>query len=215
MLKEGEVDIALICSLAFVLGERDGYLEGLVVPKVNGDILYRSYIIVHNDSDIDTFEELRGKSFAFTDPDSYSGRLAVLDLLNDKGETAESFFDRTYYTYSHDYSVKSVASKLVDGAAVDSLVFDQMLELQLENVQNLKIIEYGEWVGTPPIVVSSYLSDELKYKTKDILLNMHNDKEGIEILKQLNVEEFVPINPDNYQPIKDMIEAVGEERWKN
>jgi len=215
MIKEGNIDIAFICSLAYVLGERGNYMDGIVAPKVEGKAIYRSYYLAHVDSEINKLDDLKGKRFAFTDPDSYSGRLAVLNFLKNNGETAESFFSKTFYTYSHDYSVKAVASGLVDGSAVDSLVFDQMVDLGLEDAKNIKIIGYSDWVGTPPVVVSKYVSSGFKRKAKNILLNMDNDPKGKEILKKLNIEEFVPVNNDSYKPIHEMIDNVGDKRWIN
>lgn len=210
LIREGKVDLAFICTLAYVKGEEDAYMEGIAAPQVDGKPFYRSYIIVRNDSGISTIDNLKGKSFAFTDPDSYSGRLAMLYLLNKKGESAESFFYRTYYTYSHDNSVKAVANGLVDGAAVDSLVYEQMVELGENEIKNLKIIEKGDWVGTPPIVVSKKIPVEIKEKTQTILFNMHSDDIGKQILQTLNIEQFIPIDYQNYQPILEMAKLVGE-----
>ncbi|GBF10494.1 phosphate/phosphite/phosphonate ABC transporter substrate-binding protein [Tepidibacillus infernus] len=211
LIKEGKVDIAFICTLSYVMGEEDEYMDGIAAPMVDGKPLYRSYTIVRKDSGISSLEDLKGKSFAFTDPNSYSGRLAMLYLLKMKGETAESFFSKTYYTYSHDYSVKAVTNGLVDGAAVDSLVYDQMKALDLEETKNIQIIENGEWVGTPPIVVSKKVSTNLKKQTQDLLLNMNQEEKGKQILKSLNIEQFVPIDYKNYQPILEMAKAVGEQ----
>lgn len=212
LIEEGKIDIAFICSLSYVLGVEGEYMQGLAAPKVSGKPLYRSYIIVRKDSGIETLDDLMGRKFAFTDPDSYSGRLSALYLLKQKGQSAEDFFAKTYYTYSHDYSVKAVATGLVDGAAVDNLVYDQMKSLGIEDSKDLKIIEYGDWVGTPPIVVSNYISEEIKRKTQDILFNMNRDEMGRKILEGLNIEQFVPVDYESYQPIIDMLNIVGDER---
>lgn len=213
LIKEGKVDIAFVCSLAYVLGQNQEIMDGIAAPEVNGEALYRSYLIAKKDSSIQNLEDLRGKRFAFTDPDSYSGRLAVLYLLKNNGESPDSFFEKIFYTYSHDYSVKAVASGLVDGAAVDSLVYDQMKELELEEIQDLKVIKAGDWVGTPPIVVSKQISKELKDQLEDILLHMDDDSKGKKILTELNIEEFVPVDDRNYMLIDEMIKIVGDPRW--
>ncbi|MBS4023878.1 MAG: PhnD/SsuA/transferrin family substrate-binding protein [Dethiobacter sp.] len=69
---------------------------------------------------------MRGKSFAFTDPTSTLGTLYPLYLLKATGETADSFFKSHTFTFSSDNSIQSVADNLVDGAAVNSLVYDNM-----------------------------------------------------------------------------------------
>lgn len=209
LLKEGKVDIALICSLEYVTGSSEGYLEGIASPEVSGKALYRSYLVVRENSSIQTLEDLRGKRFAFTDPDSFSGRLFVLDLLKRKGYSAENFFGKTYYTYSHDYSVKAVADGVVDGSSVDSLVFDKMKATGKTETKNLRVIETGDWVGTPPVVVSTQISKELKQSIQMILLSMDKDKNGIDVLKKMNVDRFVSFEPDRYRPVQEMSKFVG------
>ena len=215
LIKEGKVDVALICSLAYVLGIQEDYMDGIAAPVVAGNALYRSYTIVLRNSGIDELEDLRGKKFAFTDPDSYSGRLAMLNKLSNNGESAETFFGEIFFTYSHDYSVKSVALGIVDGATVDSLVYDQMQEINIEDVSNIKIIGYGEWVGTPPIVVSKFVTEDFKNEITAILNNMHNDPKGKKVLDDLHIEKFTSIDYSTYKPIEEMIINVGEEDWLN
>jgi len=207
-IKNGEVDIALICSQAFATGSEQGYLQALAAPIIANSSLYRSYIIVRNDRDINSIKDLKNKSFAFTDPDSYSGRLAALYLLKKMGLDVK-FFGRTIYTYSHYYSIKSVVSGLVDGAAVDSLIYDQLVKLNSEDIKKLKIIAYGEWVGNPPIVASNYLSEEKKEQIKNILFKMDQDARGREILKDMGIDKYASVEYDNYLPILDMLKTVG------
>lgn len=213
LIKNGQIDVALICSQAYVMGKEENSMKGIAMPKVEGKALYQSYIIVKKDSGINKLEDLEGKSFAYTDPDSYSGRLAVLSRLIDKGANPDKFFSKTYFTYSHDYSVKAVAQGVVDGAAVDSLVYDQMLHTNAGDTTNLQVIDYGEWVGTPPIVVSNFLSDDMVARVTNVLLTMDKDPKGKEILDKLGIEEFALLDESAYQPISEMIKKVGANSW--
>jgi len=75
MLEQGEVDAAFICSAPYIEDKTKFGAELLVAPQVDGNPFYRSFIIVHQDSNIQSFDGLQGRSFAFTDPKSNSGRL--------------------------------------------------------------------------------------------------------------------------------------------
>lgn len=211
MLKVGEVDIAFICSLSYVLGTQEGYIEGIAAPKVRGSDQYRSYIITHINSDIEAFEDLEGKRFAFADPYSYSGRLAVLDILDERGLTTD-FFEETFYTYSHDYSISAVARGAVDAAAVDSVIFDSLVELDHEDASLVKIIEVGKFAGMPPIVVSKKTDETLKQEVKNIILSLENDPVGVEILHELNIDEYIPLDDQNYLTIKNNLHLLGEDK---
>lgn len=210
LLQDGKADITITCSLAYRIGKRDGYLEGLVAPVVNGAQIYQSYIITNINNRYESLDDLQGKRFAFVDPISYSGRLSVLDLLNQKGENAELFFNEIFYTYSHDYSIEAAANNSIDGAAVDSLIFDQLLLSDDKDAQNLKIIGKGEWAGTPPIVIHSKMDPVLKSRLKEIVLSMDEDPKGKLILANLDVDRYTEINERDYLVIDRLISLLGE-----
>lgn len=98
MLKSGDIEVAFVCGGPYVDGHNDFGLELLVAPQVNGETLYYSYIIVHASSTINNFEKLKGKTFAFADPDSNTGKLVPCSMLAEMNETPDSFF-KTYIFY--------------------------------------------------------------------------------------------------------------------
>ncbi|MEC1718932.1 substrate-binding domain-containing protein [Schinkia azotoformans] len=214
LLKDGNADITLTCSLAYRIGSKEGYMEGLVAPVVKGESLYQSYIITNKNNPYDSLDDLKGKKFAFVDPISYSGRLSVLDMLNEKGYKADTFFEKTFYTYSHDYSLLAAANNVVDGAAIDSLLFDQLLLEQNPDVQNLKIIGKGELAGTPPIVMKDDLDPTLKAKLRDVILSLEEDRNGQKILKSLGIDKYADVNENNYKIIDDLIDQFGEQLYE-
>ncbi len=209
MIKAGEVDLAFICSLSYVIGNEQKYLEGIVVPQINGGDIYRSYIITHKNSDMEKFEDLEGKRFAFVDPYSYSGRLAVLDLLDRRGLSID-FFDEVFYTYSHDYSISAVSRGTVDAACVDSLLFDTLVTLENEDVKNVKIIEYGAYTGISPIVVSNQIDPIIKEEIKQTLLTLNESLDGSAILQELGIDRYIPVDEKKYTPTKNLLHLLGD-----
>ncbi len=126
LIKSGDVDVAFVCTNPYLEGRADFGMELLVAPEVNGEVVYYSQLIVSQSNTADSLGDLRGASFAFSDPLSNTGRLAPLYQLAQMGESPESFFPRNIFTYSHDSSISAVAEGLVDAAAVDSLVLDYL-----------------------------------------------------------------------------------------
>jgi phosphonate transport system substrate-binding protein len=210
LLKTGQVDVAFVCTGAYVVAERDFGMELLVVPQVGGETVYRSYIIVPADSSARSLSDLRDKVFAFTDPMSNSGHLAALYMLRQMDETPSRFFRKTIFTYSHDRSIQAVAEKLVDGAAVDSLVYEYPLEIESAYRQKVKVIQTSPPYGIPPVVVHPRLKPEMKAQLRDILLNMHQDEEGKAILAKLHIDRFVLPDESAYDSVRRMLEAVGQ-----
>ena len=99
-------------------------------------------------------EDLRGKLFAFSDPLSNTGMLIPTYTLAKMGETPELFFRKYIFTYSHDNSIRSVAEKFVDGAAVDSLIWEYLNAKDPEWTAQTRIIYKSASCGIPPLVVS-------------------------------------------------------------
>jgi phosphonate transport system substrate-binding protein len=209
LLGRGEIDLAFICSGPYVAGrERFGFVS-LAVPEVHGSHFYRSYLIVNKDSTYTRLEELRGRTFAFTDPDSNTGKLVPTYWLAEMHERPETFFSRIVYTYSHDNSIMAVARNLVDGATVDSLIWEFYQEKNPVFASKTRIIKKSEPYGIPPLVASKDLPDESKERIRQIMFSMHQDPEGKRILTELMIDRFIPPQEEWYENLKEMHRQVA------
>ncbi len=204
LFRKGRLDMAFICSGPYALGQDNSGFDLLVAPQVNGSHFYHSYLIVNADSPFQTLQDLEGEDFAFTDPHSNSGRIVPVYWLHQIGTRPEDFFAQTIYTYSHDNSILAVAKGMVDGAAVDSLIWDFMLQAGSEIVQQTRIIRKSQPFGIPPIVVSSNMRDDLRHKIQDLFLNMHSSEPGTSILSELDIDTFIPADDSWYDPIRSI-----------
>ena len=202
-------DVAFVCDYAYLQGKKDFGMEILVVPQVNGKAMYQSYIIVPEKSTIKSFWELEGKSFAFADPLSSSGYLYPKYLLKKNGKTPETFFSKTIFTYGHDNSIEAVSQGLVDGAAVDSLVYDFMVANKKTYRVNAKIVHKSPFWASPPIVIHPAINPETRSMLKNVFLSMHEDKEGKLILHRLMIDRFVAQNDKEYDSIRKMANKIG------
>lgn len=209
LVKGGYVDVAFVCSLAYINGNQDFGLELLVVPQMHGETVYYSYLIVTEESNAASLEDLRGTSFAFTDPMSNSGHLVPVYHLSLLGETPVSLFSRHIYTYSHDNSIVAVADKLVGGAAVDSLVYDQLVSDKPELASKTKIIVRWGPYGIPPVVIDPNLDEQLKQSLRDFFLDLHRSDEGKAILTNLAIDKFVTVPDNTYDSIREMKTELG------
>jgi phosphonate transport system substrate-binding protein len=207
LLANGGVDTAFVCAGPYVEGHEQFGLELLAMPLVKGKPVYHSYIIVPKDSTAVRLDDLRGKRFAFTDPQSNSGKLVPTYLLARRNTTPEEFFGKVSYTYGHDKSIQAVAEKLVDGAAVDSLIWEYLNRTKPALTSMTRIIDISEPYGIPPLVVRKDLSPELKKRLLKVLLAMPDTAAGREILAGMMIDRFVPGDDSNY----DSIRAIN--RW--
>jgi len=204
LLRTGAVDVAFVCGGPYVDGHKEFGMELLVAPVAYGTASYYSYIIVPKDSSIYRFEELRGKKFAFTDPMSNTGKLAPMYMLARLNETPDTFFKSYIFTQTHDKAIKAVSMGVVDGAAVDSLVWEYANRNDPELTWNTRVIVKSPPYGIPPVVVRPGLDRGLKKELKEIFLNAHNDRKGRELLNKMMIDKFITVSDEAYDSIREM-----------
>ena len=209
LIKNGEVDLAFVCTSAYVIGSRDFGMELLAAPQVNGETTYQSWLIVPADSMAQELADLSGQTFAFTDPWSNSGRMYPTAMVKALGQTPETFFGRTFFTYSHDDAIRAVANGVADGAAVDSLVYQYAIVREPELDQKTKVIHRSPDFGIPPVVTSPDLRPQVRAELQNIFLAIADDPTGRAALDVLDIDRFVLVNDYQYDTVRKLEAQVG------
>ena len=208
LLKQGNLDFAWLCGYPYVRN-RDS-LKLLAVPVYQGRPVYRSYLIVPaSDSRTHSVLDLRGKVFAYSDPNSNSGYLFTQFLLRSLNERPESFFGKTFFTWAHRKVVEAVAVGLAQGGAVDGYVWDTLALLHPDLTARTSIVERSPEFGFPPIVASTTASAAQVSNLRDVLLGMHADAGGAALLKRLNLDGFEAGSPALYDSVAAMARVVA------
>lgn len=210
LVRGNQADVTFICSLAYVNGNQDFGMELLVAPQIRGETVYYSYLIVPAGSAHASLTDIRGGSFAFTDPLSNTGYLAPTYQLSLLGEQPVSFFGRYLFTYSHSNSIIAVADRLVDAAAVDSLVYDRVAADDPEMAARTKVIATWGPYGIPPLVVSPNMEALQKEALRDFFLTMDASEEGTRVLGHLGIDKFVVVPDTIYDPIREMLAGLEQ-----
>ena len=211
LVKNNEIDAAFVCSGAYIDGHKEFGMELLLAPMAYGKPFYYSYLIVPVDSNSKKLEDLRGKRFAFTDPMSNTRKLAPSYMLSKMGEVPNSFFSKIIFTYSHDKSIEAVAQKLVDGAAVDSLIWDYANTTDPEFTSKTRIINKSPSYGIPPLVVPKGLDPVIKARLKEVFITMHMNDQGKSILDKVKIDRFIEIQDNAYDSIREMRNFIDEQ----
>ena len=210
LVKSGDVTLALVCTNPYLQGREDFGMELLVAPQVSGGTEYYSLLIVSSDSAAQSLADLRDASFAFSDPLSNTGRLAPLYQLALIGESPDTFFGRTIFTYAHDSSIRAVAQGVVAAAAVDSLVFDYMVKTEPAIATQVKVIQRWGPFGINPFVVSPRLDAGLKRQLREVFLEMDRDPQGKGVLRDLLIDRFVVPDDSIYDTVREMRSYLSE-----
>jgi len=204
LLEAGDLDVAFSCGLPYVIDHQRFGLELLAAPEVYDGPIYYSYVIVAADGPFRSLEGLRGMRYAFSDPLSNSGWLVPTYELARRGTTPEAFFRKTIFTYSHSESIEAVAVKFVDGASVDSYVYDYLAVARPSLVARTRIVERSSAHPIPPLVVRAGVPGAVKAQLRAALLEMDRDDRGRVILAGLRIKRFLPVSDGAFDGIRAM-----------
>jgi phosphonate transport system substrate-binding protein len=204
LIRMRQCDMALVCTYSYVLAEAEFGARLLVAPEIDGKRDYHSLIIVPASSTITELSELQGKRFASCDVMSTSGWLYPMTLLKKQGFDAARFFGKHIISGSHDQSLFAVKSGVVDGTAVYSLGYENMIAADPTLQDELKVIHRSPPFGMPPLVVPAELPKDQFIKLQKVLLNMHTNAEGIRILNVLGFDRFFVPDNEAYDSVRDL-----------
>src|SRR5262245_2259889 len=205
-----QADIAFLCGLPYVEHTRLGLpcMEPLVAPVLKGDRyggrpIYFSDVIVQRDSPFRSFGDLRGRSWAYNEPQSQSGYGIVRHHLLQKGET-EGYFSRVIEAGYHERAIHMVHSDEVDAAAIDSHVLALVMRDQPAVAGKLRVIDTLGPSSVQPIVAGDHLPNSLKSEVKNVLLEVGDDPRAQPALARALVERFESVSDSTYDDIRRM-----------
>ncbi len=190
LLSDG-LDVIWTCGYPYVRMREQARL--LAVPLFEGKPLYRSYLIVPaSDAETAKLEDLKGKVFAFSDPDSNSGYLVPQVQLLRAGYEPRWFFKRTFFTWAHRDVVRAVAEGVADGGSVDGYVWETLRRDQPELTARTRVVAKSPYFGFPPLVASRTLDESSFGAIRDALVKMSGNVSGQRLLQRLNLDGFAP-----------------------
>ncbi|MEW6435252.1 MAG: phosphate/phosphite/phosphonate ABC transporter substrate-binding protein [Myxococcota bacterium] len=199
LLVTGRIDVAFVCTGGYAeLLARGEPVEVLAVPVARGEMTYRSLIIVPASSSATQLADLAGRRFAFTDELSLSGYAYPSWAVRQQGLDPKRFFAVSYFTHSHDRSIRAVAQGLVDGAAVDGLIFDELVARNPGLGRAVRVIHRSEALGIPPVVALKRGDPALRRRFREALLSLHETEAGRALLRAAGFERFSTPRPGLY-----------------
>jgi phosphonate transport system substrate-binding protein len=209
LIIKGKLDFAWLCDYPYIALGKEVRL--LAVASYQQQPLYRSYLIVPSrDTQTKSLLDLKGKVFAYADPNSNTGYVVPRHALKKAGIDANSFFRKTFFTWSHSKAIQSVAAGLADGAAVDSYVWDSLQKVDPQLVARTRIVWKSEPFGFPPIVAYRTVSGSDFEIFQNALFSMRNDPAGRALLDKLNLDGFEAGTPGLYKSVASMMRDLGE-----
>lgn len=206
LLRHGLLDLAILCPGAYLHALGDGVgLQVIAIPVYPQDGATQSLVIVQARSSYQTVEDLRGRSFAFTDPLSLTGHYYPVARLLAGDGPSRAFFSKSLFTYSHAGSLRAVREGIVDAAAISSRTLERELRGDPALAKELRIIDRSPPLGNRPVVVPATIPDGLRDALRATLLAMAGDKAGRRVLDALSVERFAEPPDGLYESAAEIV----------
>lgn len=200
-----QIDMAYLGPLTYVIAEANSNAKAIITQLIDGVPYYHSYIVTHKDSPLTSMEDLVASAgetnFAFGDPNSTSGALIPMIELQEQGiykSEDDNKFASVRFTGSHDATALAVQNKQVDAAAIDSAIYDQLVESGKVDGEQFKTIWQSEELFQYPWAVLESTDDETIKTLQETFLAI----EDPEILGAFGASGFTEASNEDYESIK-------------
>jgi len=210
MIDTGYANISWICGLPYVhkIDRADVQIELLVAPvmenaRYKGRPVYFSDVIVRSESNFTTFADLRGRRWAYNEPNSHSGYNLTRYMLAQMGEF-DGFFGYITEAGSHQIALHLLLEGKIDGTSIDSTVLEIELKNRPEITSHIRKIATWGPSPIPPWVIHKQVPSNLRDRVRRILLRMDSDWKGKAVLADLGIKKFTDVGDANYDPIREM-----------
>lgn len=210
-MQHKHVDVAYFGPKSYCEAAKRSGAEAVAIEVgQDGTAGYYGYIITKKGSGLKDLASLKGKTWAFTDPNSTSGTLVPTVYFSEQGINPQKYFSRVLYSGSHEASILAVKSGKVDGASTNNLDFERGLGSHWQQ-GDFNIIWKSKLIPASPIAVRKDLPVSLKTAIKNAFVSF-KDKDGLEKLK---ISGYIPGNDAMYDGVRKLIVLKEQLKKKN
>jgi phosphonate transport system substrate-binding protein len=214
MMRDDKLDIAFICGLPFARRHKvvSSQLQALVAPVMQASRyenrpVYFSDMIVNAQSNLQSFDDLAGKTWCYNDLGSNSGYNLVRQRLM-QGGYPSCFFGKVIQSGSHQRSIRLVVEGQADCSAIDSTVLEQELRDFPELSPHLAVIESIGPCPMPPVVAAQHLGSDLINCLLSALCQP--DAELQVAMTRSHIQRYVPVQSEDYTQLAAMYDTAVE-----
>ncbi len=209
-LLEGNYKLSILTPVALVMTENKSnmQLNPILQRTIAGKTTYSGLIICKNDPALNTLADLKDKVFAFTEPDSISGRLYPLGIFKKNNIHLKTFFKKTYYSGCPKSALNDVISGRADACACTQHEFETLVTDPAVK-KTLKILH-----STPPIpseywTVLKSLDAKITSKIKNALTKLNDNKElKDKVLGSIFYDGFSQPSDEGVEQLREMLKKI-------
>jgi len=199
-----------LATFAYVLAAERGCAEAAMVSVRYGTPTYNGQIIVRADSDINSIEDLAGKTFCRPDPLSTSGWIIPMLTMRAAGIDTDTDLAEVVDTGSHDTTVAAVYNGDCDAGATYIDARTRMEEDYPDVMEQVVVIEVTEDIPNDGVQFAASVPQEMRDKIVEGLAAIAATEEGQEALETAYQWNALEIHDDTfYDPFRQVLQAAG------
>lgn len=208
LLTHDDLDFAWVCGYPYARNK--AVMRLLAMPLYRGKPLYQSYLIVPaGDNTTESFGDLKGAIFAYSDPNSNSGYLVPQYEMLRRGLDPAALFRKSFFTYAHRKVVVAVANGVAQAGAVDGYVWETLALRAPELTAKTRVARKSDEYGFPPLVARRSIPVEAFTRMEKTLVDMRDEPAGRALLKQLNLDGFARGDQHVFDSITQVVDYVA------
>ena len=197
--EQGLVDFGYFGPVPYVKAQSLTKIIPLARIQNNGRGAFRGAIVVKADSKIKSLNQLKGKSFAFGDPESTLSHYVPHYMLMQSGVYLEDL-SNYIFTSSHDNVAGNVLHGIVEAGGLKPTIAKKYLE------RGLKILTRSPWIPEHLFAANSNLNKEDIKLLKNILLNA--DISTLKAIKS-SITGMEPAKSSDYDELRKIMNDVN------
>ncbi|MCL2604042.1 MAG: phosphate/phosphite/phosphonate ABC transporter substrate-binding protein [Defluviitaleaceae bacterium] len=215
-MRGGHLDIMLVSAFNYVQTSSVVDVELLVtLPMRPGTVNNAVFITRADRDDINTLEDLRGKTMAFVSATSTSGYFfPVYHLVSELGINPDLitnpgyFFDTVFFSGGHEHNILGVGFGDFDAAAIGGMFIENMEELGLIDSADFKIIAATQAVPDPSYIIRSALDAELIERIRAFFLQYNDPAYFAENWRDGNIR-FAEPDTAGFEHMRSVVTSLG------
>ena len=224
-MRSGHVQFASVGPAAYALARKvmgEDIAPVAVTLDQDGNLGYYSVIAVRADSPYQTLEDIKGKSFAFADPNSTSGyAVPSYYLATELNTSADEYFSEVAFSGGHEQSVMALVNGTFEAVAThwrnETAGNIQTMEKKgLIPSGSTRIIWKSPVIPNTPVMMLTTLPQELQDAFKTALMAFpEKDPEGFATYSNGTSSGYVEAKHEDYLDVVAITEFNAAERRKN
>lgn len=205
-ISKRDFEMVIVNGIQALESGRNGY--SILCTSIDEES-YAGCILVHKDSSINTFSDLKGKTVATPGPPALAGHMMPMVYLNKNGINVNRDL-----RFSYRESFESVYLNVYLGKCAVGFTATNNWRLFIKERPEIASKVALKWT-TPAMIGTVFflrndIEKEIAAQLKNVLLNMHLNEWGKKALAKIGYLKFAPADSTDFQPVKQFLREYND-----